>query len=462
MNPRLTVPFLTTVVLSVCVAGCSRFHTEYGQTDGVQGTQSLNGFGGFRDSIQRGGNPSVEIKTRDLSRLSQRAKNYEAIVWVPQSWPPFNQTDAIEWFDEWLSQGNRTMVFVVPDGGSTEAYFKSVADLAPPDQRLEYRRRLAKRINDRLLEDGRRSDIAVADWFIASALPFRTILPERQIADFTLVPDPQSDDSQSGDDELLRIDDVELVEMDPDELLAEIETMIAEDDGNSDDGNSDDADRATQERQFEPVCQQSVLNYSQSETITTLARIRNSDWLNSQVLVVASGGLLTNFAMTGDAAIELAATIRSETMNVSAPTDGVMEFAFLHSGSSMIPISNVKPGQITSTGMELLTTWPLSLVVMHGLFLGVVMCLMLLPAFGRARRVTYNRTTHFGNHLSAMATLMRRSASRSGMKRDGVQTDDSVLFAKKKISQYLKVVRGETTGPWVLPDDPTETEQKNL
>lgn len=448
------------VVLWIPLMGCSRFHTEYGESEGTQGNQSLNGFGAFRASLEETVSTSETfddtqpptIETFDLGRLSRRAKKFEAIVWIPTSWPPLNESAVTTWMEKWLQEKSRTIVFVVPDGGSTEAYYRAAAQLAPPAQRLEYRRRLAKQINQRLLEDGRRRDVSITDWFEAKALPYRAILTDRRIADFDLRPPvrPSIDASESGSSQA--DGDFELVEMDDDELFAEIDALVEEGEDAID--VIDEAETNPQVKDqtisFEVLSQESISFASQSQNLTTLARIQSPKWNESQVLVVSSGGLLTNFAMTEDPAIDLSQRIQSEIRKTAESEESKLEIAFLSSGRMPIPISTAKPGVPAASGMEILTTWPLSLVTMHGLFLGVVMCLMLLPAFGRARKVTYNRTTHFGNHLSAMATLMR------GGSRGKAGTD----FAKAKISQYMRVVRGETSGPWVLPDETTETDNK--
>lgn len=429
------------------LTGCSRFHTDYGESDGVQGNQSLNGFGALRTSFEETvvevdsdkGDQPIPIQTFDIARLSARAKRFEAIVWLPTSWPPINEPAVTSWMDRWLREKDRTIVFVVPDGGSTEAYYRSAADLAPPTQRLEYRRRLAKQINERLLEDGRRRDVTITDWFQADALPYRVILPNRRIADYDLRPAPRPETNDS-EPESSDPSDIELVEMDEDELFEEIEALL--DDGDVAGKESSDESPGDAVFSFNTLNEESISLESRNRRLTTLAKIQHPQWNGSQVLVVASGGLLTNFAMTEKPAIELSRQIQSEIRRTAGTKEDTIEIAFLSSGRLPIPISTAKPGVPTATGMELLTTWPLSLVTMHGIFLGVVMCLMLLPAFGRARKVTYNRTTHFGNHLSAMATLMR----------GGAHGPEGAVFAKTKISQYLRVVRGETSGPWVLPE----------
>jgi hypothetical protein len=93
-----------------------------------------------------------------------------------------------------------------------------------------------------------------------------------------------------------------------------------------------------------------------------------------------------------------------------------------------------------ASGMELLTVCPMSLVTMHGVMLGLVICLMLLPIFGRPRKIQRARHSNFGDHLDAVAALMNKAGGER--------------YARARISEYMKRMHGETTGPWILPDLP--------
>ncbi|EMI46552.1 hypothetical protein [Rhodopirellula sp. SWK7] len=428
-------------LMSLVVSGCMGFDTEYGASTGASGQQSVNGFGAFRTLLEQAPDeipaPDAseaasprEMKTRDLVRLSVREEQNDAIVWVPNEWAPINETSVRKWMERWLAQGNHTLVFIVPDGGSTEEYFHVAAEVATPKQRLEYRRRLAREINERLLTDAGRENIRVKDWFAADALPYRVRLSDRRVCDFDLEPyvEPRSRSAAASGNE-----------------LSELDWGKGSDDDN--DGEQSDAAGDTavepETRRFDPLLQETVSVPGGKSSLTTLLRIMDERWGNSRILVVASGGLLTNFAMTSDAAQEIAKTIRDEIRSAASKTDeessdSALRVSFLASDQFPIPISTVKPGIPKSKGWELMTEMPLSLINMHVAFLGVVLCLMLLPVFGRPRRVRYNRVTHFGNHLSAMATLMRRGGGKE--------------YAQERISQYLRHVRGETSGPWVLPE----------
>lgn len=421
------------LLVQLAVAGCSRFDAQYGASDGASGTQSLNGFGAFRTALQQpppSGDP--EILTHDATRLSGRDAQNDVIVWIPTAWSPSNLTEVQDWLDQWLRQNHRTLVFIVPDNGSTEAYFREAAALAPPEQRLNYRRQLAKLINGRTLAETERSDVTLGDWFTAAALPYSAVLPDRQLTEFSLQeskirvvrptthssPKPSSPSGSKN--------------------AKSAQTPIGNDE--------------SEDLHWEALEQATAMLPNAPSDLTTLARITRDRWNDSQVLVVASGALVTNFAMTGNAGRKMADRVRDEIRLASdAGPDQPIEVAFLSSDDRPILVSDVKPGMPRTRGWELMTEMPLSLINLHVAFLGIVLCLMLLPVFGRPRSVRYSHPTHFGNHLSAMATLMRRSGGTN--------------YAKLKISEYLRQVRGETSGPWVLPqsdsadsDQPRETQ----
>ena len=73
-----------------------------------------------------------------------------------------------------------------------------------------------------------------------------------------------------------------------------------------------------------------------------------------------------------------------------------------------IVISDGPSTQPVKTGMEMLTKWPLSLITMHGIFLGGIVCLILIPILGRPRQLRRETPTDFTHHLDAVASLMKR------------------------------------------------------
>jgi len=89
------------------------------------------------------------------------------------------------------------------------------------------------------------------------------------------------------------------------------------------------------------------------------------------------------------------------------------------------------------SGMEMLTTWPINVVSIHALVCGLLVTLMLFPILGRPQKKPSPTTTDFAAHIDAVAGLMAKTRGEQ--------------YAKVRISEYFVRVRGEDTGPWVIP-----------
>ncbi len=101
--------------------------------------------------------------------------------------------------------------------------------------------------------------------------------------------------------------------------------------------------------------------------------------------------------------------------------------------AATVPVSEREPNAPQATGMEMLTEWPISIVTMHGAVLGMIFCLMLLPIFGRPKKIRRTEDNNFGHHLDAVAALMKRVGGEN--------------YARGRISDYMKRMHGETSGP---------------
>lgn len=420
--------------LLIFSAGCDGFVTRYGETDGYGGRKSLNGMAAMRKAIEQvpvagsASSPVSEMKTREIFRLSPRTYSQDAIVWVPRSWPVYNTAEVVAWIDDWLSLGNRTLVFVVPDSGSTAVYWDEVVDLAPPEQRLEIRRRRAWEVHERLLQQSRRRDVTLHPYFDAKALDVPVRLGDRRAIQYDLQPvDPsvKPTGAHSG-----------IMHGPGGFPMSSADTLVLDEDAFD-----------------EPVRFSSLVTAEGTDDrkLTLLAKLQHPRWPGSQILVIAGGGLVTNFAMTAPPARQLVARVGrvvvetgQRRIEAEASDEETVQVSFLSSEQGLIPVSDTVPNTARPRGMEFLTTWPISLVLIHAMFLGVVLCLMLLPIFGRPRRLATAASSNFGSHLNAVALLMQRAGGRSE--------------AHRRISDYLQTVRGETSGPWIMPSSqPTDS-----
>ncbi len=399
------------LAIAATMVGCrQRLETDYGPSDGGVGTQSINGFATLRQRFRDDG-----WQTQDVYRLNERLESLDALVWTPST-VLADDIAGLFWLQGWLSQRPRTLVYVIPDGGSEVDYWRLARRSAPPDQRVEYRRRaargLAKRLNGEPSRGRPTPDSIDRLWFRglrrAHAEPIWDVFAE------TI---PQTQTTLASQWQALLEEDSAAIKPAPDERVP--------------------ADRL----RYEPLPPQIDHRPLAVKIESREATDRASTALgSSQVIVVAGGSWLTNFALARpDEPLgrELAAEIIAHSADRAGSETG--RIGFLLTGVDSVPISNadeVRPP--VSTGMELLTTWPLSLVTLHLAFMGIVACLVLLPIFGRPTRLDRRSPNDFADHIKAVAVLMRRT---------GIETT-----ARIQISDYFRQVRGETSGPWVLPE----------
>jgi hypothetical protein len=433
---------LITLLLALLIAsgGCGdRLSTSYGPSTGFLAKRSINGFTTFRDAFRSAG-----FSQRDFNRLTERARQVSVVVWTPTDATGI-EADTTRWFDRWLRMGGKTLIFVIPDSGSETEYYREARPLADPAQRLEYRRKYAESlINDHQWQLNR-TPLPSNGWFTAS--------PKVQRSSAKATP-------ELGEVAANRLSDSEGVQQRRFEwMLQPFERADPAQPGTTNwqpagpgsrpwsGGQTSSNGRAisptTTEVEFHPV-----LQTDQGDTVVAL--VTSDTWRSSQVVVVAGGSLLTNFGLIraenqrlADHLIEssletlVADNVIDPEMRLTADgSEPVVGFSTANGG---LPISERSVAIPRASGAELLTVFPISLVTIHIAVLGFVICLMLMPVFGRPRRIDRGVLTHFGDHLDAVATLMRRRGGEA--------------FAKRRISDYMKHVRGETAGPWVL-DDP--------
>lgn len=387
---------------AVTLAGCSQLNTEYGKSTGVEGRRSLNGFGVLRDVYRRQG-----WKDRTVARLSERPRASDTIVWTPTVDHPPSQ-EATDWFEEWLEEGDKTLVYVLRDYATENTYWQQAARLAEPEQRAEYRRRTARSQLEHLRLLLERPTLITNGWLTAVPLDPPEVIGETTgaWADAVGAFEPYSQLEY----ELRAFEESDRAVMSQANIPLFFETGFSDTDA-----------------EFTPLL-------GTEAEIPLVARLSHPTWNGSQIVVVAGGSLLNNFGLLQPAsqrlALQLIEACRPKNGAGDAPVVG-----FLYSDHRGILVSSLDPSNMGPSGMEMLTVWPLNLVTLHGAVLGLVICLILLPIFGRPRRLPPRSSADFASHVDAVAALMARTAGED--------------YARQRISEYMTRVRGETEGPWV-------------
>ncbi len=441
-NPHsLLWPCIVLSALLCMVAGCGRgLGTSYGKSRGYSASRSVNGFSTLRDAFENAG-----FKDRDLKRLTDRARSSSVVVWTPQTLSGINKKSR-RWFENWLRSGNRTLIYVVPDSGSEAAFYKQAQQLASPKQRMEYRRKFAEQVIIEHRWQLARIPLAIGNWVRLEPKVQREKLivlgqvppGAAQSVEWVIEPYKKEQSTQTPLPNAIQMQSTGPGGLNPLSVLQAIE---------EDASPTDETD----------IRFESMIQSDSGDTL--VARVTHDKWNGSQVIVVGGGGLLTNFALTREPNQKLAEQLIEQTIQnlvqgdrVDSDTmlakDGKPPLAAFSSAVGGMPISERQGDIPRASGAELLTVFPLSLVTIHIAILGIVICLMLMPIFGRPRNIDRGVLTHFGDHLTAVAALMRRRGGES--------------FARRRISDYMKRVRGETSGEWVLDDPKPELTGKPL
>lgn len=401
---RLSASWWVAVAMLVILAGCDRsLRTDYGSIRGVGGDESINGFGALRRSYE-----STGWSTQDVSRLNDRLASLDAVLWVPAVRDTIYD-DAIDWFEDWLADKPRTLIYVVPDGGCEASYMEVAGKLAAPEQRFEYRRRLARLQTDAMLEA--LHDAPVENrWFTL-----------KRVVDDLRVGGNLGEWNGESDNRSLPI----AYEVLPPAPLTNVNAGAL-----APSTSSSSAVNASAVGMAGDVKHEVLL--SAVDGSPAIVRLTSEPWGESQVIVVGSGSMVSNFSLTTPIGQQLAAKLIEHT-GKQPGSMGVLSTAV---GGA--PVSD-QAAEITAvTGIELFTVWPLSLIMLHLAVLGIVACMILLPIFGRPRELETASSTDFGDHIDAVAALMSRSGGED--------------YARRRVSDYMRRVRGETSGPWVMQE----------
>jgi len=446
---------LSLLLVALLLVGCSRgtsLETGYGDSHGRSGYNSINGFGALRESFHDAG-----WESRTLSRLGERMLRLDAMVWTPSDSTGIRGAETA-WFEDWLSSGNKTLIYVIYDGGSEADYWRNAIPFAPPGQRFEYRRREARAQIERERLLTTRYVLPDNGWFQAAPLPYPQPVTQTFGAWATAEETHQGElaDPDTGPaiprapipgvatgelQVLVRVGNFQRSTVQPGNATKPAGTASQATNGpvQVDPVQVDPGANITEENLSSSTTKTKLRAVLANEQETPLVtRIRSPDWKQSQIFIVSGGSLLNNYGLTTKAGRE----ISTKLLAASGPPG---EVGFLLSDASGVRISDSFSDADRKTGMELLTVWPLGLVTIHLLMIGIIICFILFPIFGRPRQQEKPSQNDFADHIDAIANLMKR-----------MDSDD---YAKQRISEYMRRVRGETRGPWLLPEPPRrETE----
>lgn len=416
---------LLLLLLVLLCAGCSKpvqLDTSYGRTFGTPGQKSVNGTSVLAEMFEQAGH-----NVRTTGRFSPRLEQADTIVWFPNDFGPPSAPHR-KYLEEWLAaRPGRTLVYVGRDYDATSDYWRQATPLAKPEQVAEYHRKLADAIAEWNSQRGTLPAGSYQRWYKtdSSSAPRAAT---RLRGPWSRRVDRKKTNIQLGQKYL-------------------VPTL---------------ADRPSSE--YESLPDFEVLLSSEGDPIVT--RVTSSDWYDSQIFVVANGSFLLNFPLVNKEHRKLAGALIEE-----CTVDG--EVYFVESGPGGPPIRKREEDTPPRTGFDMLTVWPINVILLHTIGWMLLVCICLYPIFGRPRRVygVFGRaatrmtsplahwllaippegseaedgpqsTGDFGRHLTALGELISLTGDRE--------------YAEQKLQYYHDHVKRES-GATHVPAKPTKT-----
>lgn len=437
-NRRLAsgLPAIAILFAAMLIVGCggkssTELPTEYGRRQSPRGAGSVNGTGVLADMFEERGH---NVKT--WHRLSPRIRSSQVIVWAPDSMHPPSD-EAVRFLEAWLAEDDgRTLVYIGRDYDAAIKYWESVLPDAPPEQTSAIESRLKS--SRRLLNSMRKSVSGVSErWFTMdkseSPRPIRRMAGqwavELQREDASFDPAKADIDIQT---------QLRPPGSAPNPSVLEYTPVLVS-------GNNVLVSRVTFGDDYQPLPappEADDAGDSSNEDDDEFGYgygygYRPSD---SQIIVVSNGSFLLNLPLVNHQHRLLAGKLIDECEFQSG-----MSIAFLESGRAGVPVHEQEPKP--HSYIELLRTWPVNVILLHALGLGLLFCFVFFPIFGRPIERTLKRMekgvpiyvsigsqttgdSDFGKHIEALGEMMQRTGE--------------VQYAQARIRHYQQNVKRDS------------------
>jgi Domain of unknown function (DUF4129) len=381
----------TSLLVLAGMLGCSDTNQwpldNYGGSNAYD-RKSVSGLTVFRELCEQRNHKTVEMIS-----LSERSHQFDMIVWAPKDFRVPNDEE-IEWFDDWLSNNpNRKLIWVGRDYSPASHYWRKAAESSSPEDRRTFRLQEAYAVSEFESFRLRSATSLKCPWFeqqLGDDVGFRVEKfkgPWAYDADIDI---GQSDIVLRGKLMPMQEPSTNLSTSKPDADVPHIQTLLASSDG--------------------------------SPIVSSISRQR---WKDSKLILVANGSVLMNEALANRSNHYVAERL----VDQSSPKGRIGFLSNFGDTRIRLPWEEQEP-----KGFEWLRVWPLSLIAIQGLFVGLVALLAMLPIFGRPQRLPSPSTTDFGKHIEALGDLLARTRDRN--------------YALQRIADYFRDVRRDSASPW--------------
>jgi len=416
--PQIKVAFgkrvrwsITLLTLASLVAGCSdeSISTVYGRR--AANLRSANGTSVLASMFEKAGH-----KVSTWRRLSPKLDGFQVIVWAPDSFEPPSLEER-EYLEGWLADNpDRTLIYIGRDYDPLPDYWSQMLVGSSADQRTEFSRRLARSLVER--EENRVGipPATFARWFL-----MRGEQPVREVKDLA-GPWAEGVDVRSVRLSLGTTFDLPTAQDIPAGAGVTGATPVTP-------PKPPKLPRFLQRLLQQPGVESGdlpdeyeVLLSADSSPFVT--RISDPAWNGSQLLVVANGSFTLNMPMVNLEHRKLAQRL----VDVCGPADRV---CFLESDAEGLSVNTSDMNSGIPTKMEAFRVWPMNVLLIHLLAVGLIFCAMVFPIFGRPKRLPAPGRSDLSTHIDALGKLL-------------AQTKDSE-YARKCCETYQQQVRHERT-----------------
>jgi len=386
-----------------------------------------------------------------VKSFSPRAmERLKGIVWTPDSFEP-HQPETMAWLERWLATGERTLVYVGRDFSPTAEYWSQSADQFLNTESdfanvLSARERRGQELTEL---DRKRSAVrsqVATPWFMFD----HTEGQEEQVDALKGPWSKEIDPAKArlflrsypvGYDDSVLKKIGPLLDWEPPGSSAIPANAFRT--GNIPKTIVNPAGNPDYESQWQPsdvVMRDTFKALSNSEVpsmenlLATMddrplvAELKKSSWGNSRVILLSNSSMVSNISLTN-----LENLIIAKNVLQTLPKQGI---GFL--AGNMDPTVNSGDGSEQQKGFEMLTVWPLNVISIHALFLGILVLLAVFPIFGRSKKLPVTSTREFGQHIQAVGGLLFKSRDK--------------FYALATIADYFRNVRKEPTSVWANVD----------
>ena len=424
--PR-SVVMIACCIAAILLSGCrNSLSTQYGLSEGIDAKYSPASVSLFRNLCNADGRSTLMVRSfspRAMSKL-------QAIVWSPDAFE-LHQAETMAWIDRWLATGDRTLIYVGRDFSPTADYWSQAASKFSNSQTAH---------QDAL---SAREQQAI-EWTILDRM--RSRLRTKVATPWCLFNHEQGFEERVGElkgpwSAAIDASNARLFIRSYPMGYAEESLVVLQKEFDWE--PVDTAAKPTGVNDYEPQWQTSdatmlgfvkALKPSDVPALDCLlatngdkplvSEISKPSWGNSRVILLSNSSLISNISLTNyeNLAIAKKLVARLPKQNIGFLTGAVD------------PRVRKDDNSDQQKGFEMLTIWPLNVISLHAVFLGMLVLLAVYPIFGRAKRLPSKSTRDFGQHIEAVGGLLFKSQDR--------------FYAVATIAEYFRNVRNEPTSPW--------------